>query len=441
MNIVNKPYNVFSNNNTDCCMIINFWSAINYGAILTCYGVQCLTEKLGKNAKVINYIGYPKSVNCKKFKKSFSYKFAKKYLNLTNEVKTYDDFYKLNKNCETFITGSDQVFRKSCAKGVLNDKLNWTIFFLDFVRSNKRKLSYSASFGMSEISGTSYDLEKINFYLSQFDDISIREDRGVELLKENFNINSTQVLDGVFHIPLGLLEKITEEYSSNEEYIGVFTLPYFKNKEWYKNVLTEISKKLNLPIKEFDWDYTTPVENWLAFIKNSKFMITDSYHGTLFSIIFNRPFIQIKNAPRVQSRFDTIFRILEIRNKTVSEADIEVNYDELLKSFDWNFINNKIKEEREKAENWMKEAFEKDIKEKPIYPNFIENNILEKQENFVDTKTLALLLNKNKIYRNYLRCKLLVNFTFGEKRKHYKKKKKELKAKVKKIRELIGALK
>ena len=433
-------YNMIIHDTCDC-MIINFWSAINYGAILTCFGVQCLAEKLGKNAKVINYVGYPKSVNCKDYKKSFSYNFAKKYLNLTNEVKTYDDFYKLNKNCETFIAGSDQVWRNSCSKPLLKNDLSWTIFFLDFVRSNKRKLSYSASLGTNEVSGSPTDIEKMNFYLSQFDDISVREDRGVELLKENFNINSTQVLDGIFHIPLGLLEKMAEEYSSNEEYIGVFTLPYFKTQTWYKEVLDKISDKLNLTIKEFDWDYTTPVEKWLSFIKHSKFMITDSYHGTLFSIIFNRPFIQIKNAPKVQSRFDTIFNIFNIQKKTVSKFDIEINYDELLKPLDWEFINNKIEEEKLKAENWMKQAFEKSIENKPVYPNFLENKIFEKKEQDIDNETLALLLNKNKIYCNYLRCKILANLTFGKKREHYKKKKKELKAQVKKIRELIGVIK
>ena len=76
------------------CMILNFWSAVNYGAILTCYGVQCLCEKLGYESKVINLIGNPEGINCK-FEESFAYEFAKKYLKLTQRVKTYDDFFKL----------------------------------------------------------------------------------------------------------------------------------------------------------------------------------------------------------------------------------------------------------------------------------------------------------------------------------------------------------
>lgn len=179
--VLNKEYIKYYSDDIADCMIINFWSAVNYGAILTCFGIQCLVEKLGKNGKIINYIGYPKSVRCVDFKKSFAYNFAKKYLNLTSEVKTYDDFYKLNKYCDTFIAGSDQIWRNQCSKPLLRKDLNWTIFFLDFVRSNKRKLSYAASIGTKEIPGTPTNLKKMNFYLSQFDDISVRENRVVEL--------------------------------------------------------------------------------------------------------------------------------------------------------------------------------------------------------------------------------------------------------------------
>ncbi len=434
---VSLKENIARNLDDKCdCMIINYWSSMNYGAILTCFGVQCLAEKLGKDAKIINYIGYPKEVKCDDFEKSFANKFAKKYLNLTRRIKSYDDLYKLNKNCNTFITGSDQVFRSSCAKYLLNGDINWTMFFLDFVRSSKKKLSYAASIGRDEIMEKSVDLEKMNFYLSQFDDISVREDKAVELLKENFDIDSTQVIDSVFHIPEELLNKMADEYPSNEEYIGVFTLPYFNEKEWCKNVLAQISQRLNLPVKYFDWDYTTPVEKWLAFIKNSKYMITDSYHGTLFSIIFNKPFIQVLNAVKAQSRFDTIFKILNIKNKTVSEFDMEYNYDKILAPLDWNFINNKIKEERQRAELWMKKAFDKETKLKPICMNFSENNKESGAKDFVDSETLSLVLNKGRIYRKYLKYKILSAISFGKKRKHYEDKKIELKSKVKQIREL-----
>lgn len=123
------------------CMIINFWSTVNYGAALTCYGVQCLMEKLGCNAKVINYSAH------ESFEGSFADKFGKKYLNLTTPIRTYADFLALNKSCNTFIAGSDQIWNCGCIKESHNSKDYHTMFLLDFVQGDNKRISYAASMG------------------------------------------------------------------------------------------------------------------------------------------------------------------------------------------------------------------------------------------------------------------------------------------------------
>lgn len=419
------------------CMILNFWPAINYGALLTCYGVYCLAEKLGKDARVINYVSFPKAVKCDDFEKSFANKFSKKYMKLTDKAENYDDLYRLNKYCDTFIAGSDQIWRRTCANNLLGNKFNWTMFYLDFVRSNKKKISYAASIGTEEITDSPVNIEKMNFYLSQFDSISVREDRYAELLKENFDLNSAQLIDGAFHIPEETLNKMTEEYKDNEGYIACFALPYFANEKWYRDIVKNVSNKLNLPVKEFKWDYTTPVEKWLAFIKNSKFVITDSYHCLIFSLIFNIPFLQVQNA-KTQNRFDSIFRLFDIKNKSVKSTDTSVSYDEILAPVDWEKINAKIEQERIKAENWLKEAFEKEIKEKPIYPNFLEDKDMLRTQAGVDQYTLNLILNKDKIKNKYMRYKILAIITFGSLKAHYKEKRSECKKQLKYISKILG---
>ncbi len=424
-------------NNKCDCMILNFWPAINYGALLTCYGVYCLAEKLGKDARVINYVSFPKEVNCDDFEQSFANKFSKKYMKLTNKIKTYDDLYQLNKDCNTFIAGSDQIWRRTCANNVLGDKFNWTIFYLDFVRSNKKKISYASSIGTEEIIDSPINIEKMNFYLSQFDSISVREDRYEELLKEHFNLNSTQLIDGAFHIPKETLEKMTEEYTDKEGYIACFALPYFAHEQWYRDIVKNISNKLNLPVKEFKWDYTTPVEKWLAFIKNSKYVITDSYHCLIFALIFNVPFLQIQNA-KTQNRFDSIFRLFDIPNRSVKSTNTAISYDEILAPVDWDKINTKIEQEKIKAENWLKDAFERETKEKPVYPNFLENRDMLKIQAGVDRNSLNILLNKDKIKKKYMFYKIMAVFTFGSIKEHYKKKRSEYKKKIKYISKILG---
>ncbi|MBQ7286572.1 MAG: polysaccharide pyruvyl transferase family protein, partial [Candidatus Gastranaerophilales bacterium] len=356
------------------CMVLNFWSALNYGAILTCYGVQCLLQELGKTTKVINYVSYPKELECN-WEESFANKFANKYLNLTKPIKKYSDLLSLNQKANTFVVGSDQVFRKGCIKELVNDDFSWTMFFLDFVRSCNKKISYSASFGVDRVEGTLLELEKIYYYLAQFDDISVRENIATILLKNKFRLNSKMLVDGVFHIPKSKLIQMTSEYETQEEYIGCFVLPYFSNETWYQQKLQSLSSKLNLPIKTLEFNSETPVEKWLAFIKNAKILISDSYHAVVFSLIFNTPFVQIKNA-KSQTRFETLFEVFGIKNKTVSEFNQELFDVAAEADFDWENINKIIEVETQKAKNWMKNALEKEKENKFISPHFLEAEII-----------------------------------------------------------------
>lgn len=352
------------------CMILNFWSALNYGAILTCFGVQCLLQELGYSTKVINYVSYPEELECD-YEKSFTNKFANKYLNLTKPIKCYNDLFSLNQKAENFIVGSDQVWRRGCIDELLKNDLAWSIYFLDFVRAGNKKISYSASLGVENIEGSILEQEKMYYYLAQFDGISVRENLAQLLLNRKFKLDSEVLIDGVFHISKNLLEEMTEPFNTKENYIGCFVLPYFKNEVWYQEKLQTLSKKLNLPIKNLEFSSETPVEEWLAFIKNAKYIVSDSYHAIVFSIIFNVPFIQIKNA-KAQSRFDSLFNLLNIKNKTVSEFNKEVFDSAIEAPLDWKYINNKINQERIKAQKWTKNILKSKKENKFIQPHFLE---------------------------------------------------------------------
>lgn len=364
------------------CMILNFWSALNYGAILTCFGVQCLLEKLGYSAKVINYVSYPQELDCD-YEKSFTNKFATKYLNLTKPIKTYNDLFSLNQKANNFIVGSDQVWRKSCIDELVNDEIPWSIYFLDFVRSCNKKISYSASIGIDNIEGSILEQEKMYYYLAQFDEISVREDLAQLLLKRKLKLDSEVVLDGVFHISKDLLNEMTAPYKSDEEYIGCFVLPYFKNAVWYQEKLQLLSKKMGLPVKSLEFDFETSVEEWLAFIKNAKFLVSDSYHAIVFSIIFNVPFVQIKNA-KAQSRFESLFNILNIKNKTVSEFNKEIFESTVNTEVNWEHVNRIIEMEKKKAEDWTLKVLKAEKTNKYVNPHFLEAELLALKKQLMD---------------------------------------------------------
>ena len=432
-------YKITLKNNVDVnlvgkcdAMILNYWFAVNYGASLTCYGVQCLLEKLGLRAKVINYV--PNFSKKLKYKNSFAQKFAEKYLNLTKECKTFEDFVKLNDICSNFVVGSDQVFEPSIIKSH-HTNVTPSIYLLDFVKSNNRKLSYAASMGNYTQTAKRANIELFNHFIPQFDKISVREDDAKSILKDYFSTESTRLIDGAFHIPYDKLEKMTNSYGVEDEYVAYYGLPYYKS-NWERNLAEKISKKLNLPLKVVMFNPNTSIEEWLAFIKNAKFVVSNSYHAIVFSIIFNVSFVQTK-AANAQSRFETLFSILNTQDNSISEFE-QVDFNKILIERNWNEINSNIQKEISKAQEWLKNALEKPVKDKSQYDSlnylFIQNLLIEDKY----AENIKLLANKDNIFKKYYRYKILSKILFGEKRKHYKQKQKEQKELVNKIRKLAN---
>ena len=406
---INENVGRILNDNCDC-MLINLWSTCNYGASLTCLGVKFLLEKLNMQTKVLNYVpelgrGY---------KNSFSEKFAQKYLNLTKPIRSYEDFLELNKVCKTFIAGSDQIFNSLVMHTHNNDATSY-IYLLDFVQKENKKISYAASFGESEFKGNEEDKFLFNHFVKQFDFLSIREDAGIDILRENFGItDAVQLIDGAFHIPRALLDDMTKDYKFKGKYIACYVLPYYQKKKWYRKYLKTISQKLGCPIREMKFSTKTPVEEWLAYIKNAEFVISDSFHAIVFSIIFNKRFIQVKNA--TQSRFESLFRVLGIENNSIGEFDC-LDDKKIFANLDWESINSKIKEEVLKAEKWMQNALGAPKRNFCIneFENFVLiNQQLDRQKN---KQHINYVKNKNSYLFTYYFYKMYKNFCFGEKRK------------------------
>lgn len=364
------------NKNKCDCMILNLWACCNYGAIMTCWGVQCLLESLNKSAKVINY--FPRNQFKNIYKNSFFEKFANSHLNLTSEVKNYKDFKNLNKQTNVFIAGSDQVWNSQIIKNHC-ENVTEGIYLLDFVNSNKKKLSYSASFGTEYFNDTSEEKKLFSYYLKRFDGISVREDNGVSIVNEISDKDAVQLIDGAFCIPKEKLNELITISQNQEKYIGVFLLPYFKQKEKYEKQIKLYSEKLNIPVRSLPFSSMTSVNEWLTFIKNAEIIFTDSYHATIFSIIFNKPFIQIINAP-TQNRFQSLYRLLNITSKPfIDESNLNIDIENIVNSFDWENINEKINSEVSKAKKWMEEQLENKKKYTPPFDNLVTDLHIKKQ--------------------------------------------------------------
>ncbi len=429
---------------TDCLSgkynpaILNWWWNSNRGAILTCYALQELLKTMGYNPFVIKYI--PKDHYWKSYPNNISERFANKYLNLTHWVHTHNEMRKLNSQFSTFIVGSDQVFNP-----VLN-KFMGELCYLNFVDYGKTKISCAASFGIPNFESELLLKERVKYYLSRFNHISVREKDAVDLLRNEFNIEGTFILDPVFLIDKQKYIDIaqTSQNQQTEDFIAYYFINP-KNRDQKTKILDDFSKKLNIKtvdIKQKGYG----VEDWLYSIKNAKFVITDSFHCSCFSVMFHKKFLSLAWSD-IDSRLNTLKEMTGINKRIMYTLDFSSDMaDELLKDENWQEIDEKIKPMKEFSINWIKNAIQNnDTLSQPAakdvsatfeaFYSLYENKItgLEDKCQFL-TNTLKLAKNKNKIFFKYYKYKIFKNFVFKER---YTKKANEYHSLVRSIRKML----
>jgi len=271
------------------------------------------------------------------------------------------NFKKLNKYYyDAYIVGSDQVWRPKYNRYQLYE------MFLSFVKGNlAKRIAYAASFGVSEIEFSEPQIKRISTLLQKFDLISVREDTAVELCNNYFQVVAHHVLD-----PTLLLRK-TDYHSLilKEESENLLTTQELQNKdELFVYVLDQspaVSRIIQQIANDFQYkpynflqllnDETMPsVVSWLKGIMNARFVITDSFHGTVFSILFNKPFLTYANQNRGATRFLSLLKMFHLEERLVLNPEsFNNNYKNPI---DWQTINQIIEKERGNSINFLKNA-------------------------------------------------------------------------------------
>jgi hypothetical protein len=345
----------------------------NYGGILQTVALCKFLEKNGHELVLIN-----KNLHIPLWKKSIKYFlsliFPKKY-DIKNQIKrkkihkgfienkikniskiliTTSDLknYVKSENFDAIIVGSDQVWRKQ----YINDKYYKT-FFLDFVNENTKKIAYAASFGKNQWEGEN-DIDEISLLLNKFNAISTREITGVELLNKIFNYKkATHVLDPTLLMNKNFyIDNIIEKNSLlniNRGGITTYVLDEANNK---KEIIDFISNTLNIKsinhLKGFKHSNTTyTIPQWLLMIAYCDFVVTDSFHGMIFSIIFEKNFLIIGNQNRGLERFTSLLSELNLLNRLISK--VEQIKPETYENIDYNKVNNILDKKREESINFL----------------------------------------------------------------------------------------
>lgn len=251
-----------------------------------------------------------------KRKKAFN-KFTSKYLKITNTRYTSNEELKGNlPSADAFLCGSDQIWNSLHSNG------KDPAFYLDFVPNEKIKASYAASFATDTISDEYKPMVKEK--VERLDGVGVREKSGVEILKSMDINKAVNVVDPVFLLDKEEWNKIcTKEF--NEKYLLIYD---FDSSQLIKKIAKEISKekgykiyslnpgKLNYADKHFKFDGP---ESFVSLVKNAQFVISNSFHAAVFSIIYEKEFIIVNRTEAINTRMRDLLDDLKLHERLVNE--------------------------------------------------------------------------------------------------------------------------
>lgn len=355
-------------------VIANFWASHkNYGAILTAYAIQQYFKSHGRDYYILNYIDQKSR---KDYETSFCKEFTEKYLELTQKINALNELNILNYQTDNFVVGSDQVFRYAFTEKELD------LYLLKFTEFSKRRVAFSASFGIDAYEANEFVTYSTQKALKRFDAISIREESGVALCKKTFDVDVDHIIDPVFLIDKQKYENLID--STNKKYENKIVYYILDKSPDIEENINVLSRKLGLEI-ECLYGKNLSVEEWLTALKSCKYFLTDSFHGCCFSLIFHKTFLCLKNKNRGNARFNSLEKTFGINTCFVSEISQLSNSNILAKNIDWNNIDKIVSFEKEKAERWYKHTFEtsKEITQEKIVAelDFLKHSVnCRKQE-------------------------------------------------------------
>ena len=344
----------------------------NYGGILQAYALQTVLECMGHQCEIVHFV-YPFWPNWKKilwmvisflrgkkvdwfYAKKYPKKmapsmininrFIHKYIVLSDEVRSLSKMKKIAKNYDAFVVGSDQVWRPIYAQYI-------ELFFCSFLKKSDARLriAYAVSMGTSDREYNEKKQKRCGSLVQLFKGVSVRENDAVDLIENvyRWNVSPVVTLDPTLLLDKNIYKKIidgAEHRNLNSGKIFYYFLDNNNEKEDLLATVCRLKKRNAFTVykKEpnYYYDVIEPmpsVEAWLQGFLDSDFVVTDSFHGCVFSIIFHKPFIVIGNKNRGISRFKTLLGNFDLNKRMVYSFDQMCIEKIVSEDIDWNLID------------------------------------------------------------------------------------------------------
>lgn len=322
--------------------IMTFHWAQNYGAVLQCYALKSKLEEMGHDVWVIDrlprysgilrglyhrfsYKYYLSWMKFARFNRSFLVPKTRKYRSLKDLKKHFGQ-----ERLDMVIVGSDQVWR-------------WNImgynYFLDFVdKRHTRKISYAASFGMSHWEENGLDTFKVMELLREFEHVTVREQTGIEICRRIFGIKAELVVDPTMLFDASFYEETLLKDCPKTPNTKLVSCILGTENRGYCLQLSNWAWKRDLDYDELFWTswnffhmefckggfFHLSVSEWLDEIRNAAYVVTNSFHCTVFAILFGKQFVVLNNHSGGGDRIRTLLTALHLEDRFSATLDERV---------------------------------------------------------------------------------------------------------------------
>lgn len=360
----------------------------NYGGLLQNYALQQTLIRAGHEVETIDW-GRPKSLRAELYRMKLQFlatwfqsqypevryqpskkelatiwrntnHFINAYLNHTVPMHSLNEFrHQANiGKYDAFVVGSDQCWRP-CYNSFLSS------MFLEFANDmDVKRISYAASFGTDKWEFSPQQTAVCASLAQKFDLVTVREDSGVTLCKDYLGVDAVHVLDPTMLLSkedyIQIIEK-EQEPKSDGTLFNYILDPDEKKSTFIDKVAHENGLKVFqvLPkcqaetrtrkdVKTIIDDCVFPgVSTWLRAFMDAEMTVVDSFHGMVFSILFNKPFWVIGNAHRGMSRFTSLLKVFHLENRLLDASGLDDV--DLSQSIDWESVNEILKEKQKEC--------------------------------------------------------------------------------------------
>lgn len=302
--------------------LITIWHEKNYGAELQAYATIKTLSELGHEVNMINIRladmrqlslkGSIAQLLCLFTPGEWKFRnFWRKTIPTTRRYRSLEELEKNPPEADLYLVGSDQVWNLEITKNLA------PAFFLNFGKDTVKRASYASSFGVEAWNDNEVLAKDVRSLFKKFDAISCREKSGCDILRTTFGITPTCVID-----PTLLRPNFSELVKSR---INANTLVFYplENDPELRDYAIKLSARLDFKcidaakrrkfMGKLEWNRNSPAQ-WISAIANSQLVITRSFHGVAFSLLYKRQFIVVNNTTRI-TRITSLLESVNLSNR------------------------------------------------------------------------------------------------------------------------------